>query len=473
MRIITLLCTLCISALAFAKVEDETLRLHRCYGLFVKERIPANDPLWIAVKSGTKSGTDACMELFDKASLGDNGEIVKYPDGNFDYEGMKVLKSFNDLHRSFFEIESFHINLDSLSLPTINVIDTNEPAYHFTYGMFKKDDVFSQIVTRDSSLKSIRFSRKSARTKGTNNLPLSFMQGSNAIPNPTFTTWSPRVVETGVLIGLEPDQDEIILTHARNKNEPYATGANVNEHFGAGLIGTQAYLIGNAPLERMADGALKLNRRWSKHVFSDLLCRDLPALRSTDVIQNVVKDSQISYKQGISCMGCHSSMDPLSGVIRNLQSDTSGPIRIPNVSTPNVRYWFKIPSSKNAEPFPTITKDADFYLRPTEGSLFYRSYDGTLVEQNVTDIAELGQALAQTNDLYVCAAKRYYKFLTGITVDLSDSGNINSPVLSPAELIHRNKIIKMGLDLKNHQKVRQLIKTIIEMPTFVHPDKGV
>jgi hypothetical protein len=89
----------------------------------------------------------------------------------------------------------------------------------------------------------------------------------------------------------------------------------------------------------------------------------------------------------------------------------------------------------------------------------------------LTSLPDLGQKLAATNDLYVCGAKKYYKFLTGVDINLRDLGDSSSAPLSPGEQFHRNKIITLGLNFKNHQSVRTLLQEIISSPTFLTPYK--
>jgi hypothetical protein len=166
-------------------------------------------------------------------------------------------------------------------------------------------------------------------------------------------------------------------------------------------------------------------------------------------------------------MQCHSTMDPMAATIRNA-------VHFPFYFAPQLVFnWYNRPPDRAPAALPTLEKDSEFWRRPPEGALKYRSYDGTLTSVSVLGVQQLGEELAKTNDLYVCAAKRYYKALTGISVDLSDSGAMTSPVLTKGELFHRNKVISLGNSLKASQQLRTLIKAIIESPTFIYPDKGV
>lgn len=473
--------------LTFASAEEELKRFYKCYGILVRERVAESDPLWKEVKEGRKNGTDACMEIFDKASLDKDGFIKKGKNGDFDYEGMRVLNTILRFHIGQLEVHDYRVNVGAgNSRFTVDVIDTNESAYHFLYSIFNPKAKYSDVVTRNYSVKAKRYTTKGRRSRS--------IAGGVAIPNfyqGTYTSsldekgvriyypaaagvnlFEPELVETGILVGVERDDSLNFLDDSFYKRySGYAiTSTNVNEHHGAGIIGSQAYLLGNLGKTTNSNGGSNLFRRWGKHVLSDLLCRDLPALRSKDVISEVHGNSTISFRTGISCMGCHSSMDPLAGAIRNVAN-----VHSHNTSntTNRVNFIAKINPTLGSAPFPTTKVDASFYKRPPEGKLYYRSHNGNLISQDFTGMEELGELLAKTDDLYVCAAKRYYRFLTGIDVDLSDPGDINSPQLSDGAKFQRERVVSLGLELKKHQSIRSLIKAIIKSDAFIYPDKGV
>lgn len=482
------LCLLTLNTSVFASesTSKELRRLHKCYGLFVREKISSNDVLWKQVQAGQKTGTDACMEIFDKAQLDKNGQIKKGPDGQYDYEGMQVLNTFMRFLKSQLDVPDFATPIGTGVVKyTRDITDSNEATYHLLYSLFNSEEKYSNIVTRDYSLKSIRYSSKAERKRsvasGATTL-LNFTQGfyKNVLDANGVTKTIPDdakglndlpldLPETGILVGLERDERDNSL-----QIDPFIsfkfTSSNINQHHGGGIMGTQSYLHANAGKDGNTDGAGLVHRRWGKHVMADLLCRDLPALRSSDVVSEVNIKSNISFRQGISCMGCHSSMDPLAGVTRNLRQ---GFTHNSGLISPRVSYWGYRPADMEDAPYPSATRDANFYRRPASGRLYYRSYDGKLVKYNVVGMNQLGEAMASTNDLYVCAAKRYYKFLTSINVSLADEGDINTPAFSDAEFKYRQRIIKLGLELKKHQSLRTMIKSIISTETFISPDQGV
>ena len=470
-------------SMVLATVSDELKRFNKCYAIFVGERVKTSDPLWMAVEAGTKSGTDACMEIFDKATLFNNGEISKV-NGVPDAIGIKVLNTFMRFQKSQFQIPDYGSAIGIASERyTRDVIDTNEAAYHFVYSLFSPNQKFSDIVTRDYSLRAVRYSQFPERARSILNVALPALEqgtyktvvdanGVNQTVPDNLSVFSPELIETGSLMGIVRDDIKNVITNtAYIKQTAFSfNDYNINQHIGGGAMGTQAYLLGNIGKDGFNNGGTGLYRRWGKHVMEDFLCRGLPALRTTDVINEVDSTSKIAFKTGISCMACHASMDPLAAVLRNGRTGWTHNSGL--VSTRVKFFGVRTPTLGYAD-MPKLANETNFYQRPANGRLYYRSYDGKLVQQEMVGPQELGEKMAETNDLYVCAAKRYYKFLTGITVDLADIGNINTPEFSKGGEYQRNKVIKMGLDLKNHQSTRLLIKNIIQQKAFIYPDQGV
>lgn len=471
-KALILLNTLLCSAYA----NDEVLRFKKCYTLFVREVLPSNQEQLLKVKSGSLSGTEACMELFDKGVLGDDDEIKKDSKGAPNYEGTRVLRTFLGLHQTFFQEPDYYLLLSGGERLTAEMIDTNEPAYHMTYAALKKAEPYHKMITGESTLKAIRDSNKSKRTKRTYDFgAMNFYYGDYA-SGTQLIPWEPsEVVESGTLVGITPQLHENPAPTLPGRNAPYS-GYDINRHFGGGVIGSQAYLMANTGLVsienlKFQDGGLNLKRRWGKRVFSDVLCRELPVLRNSDVVSEVNMDSELPFRKGISCMGCHKSMDPMTGAIRNLATVNTGRGSIQGSTV--VKYFIKREPDMGSIEHPVLKGNANYYRTPSDANLTYRSYDGKLIHQEVSDLQGLGEAIAEQNDLYACAAKRYYKFLTGIDSDLSDIGNINSPKYSDSELAARNKVIQLGLELKKHQSIRSLLQSIIQSKTFLNPASGV
>jgi hypothetical protein len=471
-----------------ASITLELKRLNKCYALWVKQRIAMTDPLWIKVSTGAMSGTDACMSILDLGMLNSSGTLAQNADGSYNTIGAAVQASFLQSHMSIFSVSDVSTTVARDFIQTGEVNDYNSPAYHFSYSLFAPNEKFSNIVTRTYDLHAIRDTTKTSRTMGAFTSNLTFLQDGGphaSLVNGVYASatypWNPTLIETGTLVGLKPEsvvnavQYPPSMTGLTTAQIDAYRGLNVGQNHGGGILGSQAYLLGNNDKLTTqtvgVDGGINSYRLWSKAVLGDLLCRSLPALRSSDVLAGgfVQITSTLPYRQGISCMQCHASMDPMAGTIRNLRLGYS--LYIPGSGYGGVKYYAHFDPTMASAPYPELGPDANFFKRPADGNVEYRSYDGTLINETVSGVADLGAKLAATNDLYACAAKNYYRFLTGITVDLSDAMDpINPPSLSAADLAARNKVIALGQQLKTDQSLRSLVKNIVSSAAFVSPE---
>jgi hypothetical protein len=117
--------------------------------------------------------------------------------------------------------------------------------------------------------------------------------------------------------------------------------------------------------------------------------------------------------------------------------------------------------------------DPDFANRPAAGVLYYRDYLGNLKNVDVAGVSSLGGAIAQTDDLYICASKRYYKYFLGIDVDTGDIFDPAEPVnLTATDLKHRQNVINLGLQLKSHGSLRTLVQEILNLNEYKESGYG-
>ena len=239
--------------------------------------------------------------------------------------------------------------------------------------------------------------------------------------------------------------------------------------FGGGILGTIPYLLLNSgrDLLEKTNGGLKQHRRWSKAVFSDLFCRDIPVVRSADAVPKVQSTSAVPFRQGISCMQCHSSIDPMAQIQRNRSLD-----RTNNCDPGSMSYYNNQSVDKPQELVEQVEADSDFYRRPPKGKFFFRTHDGKLLNQEVMGVSGMGSYMASVDDLYICAAKRYFQFLTGINVPMFDEGDFSAPNLSEKSTNYRRMVIQMGLDLKQNQNLEILINKIISSEAYINPGIG-
>ena len=124
------------------------------------KRIPLSDSRLVQINSGDMSGIDACMDLFNKASLTD-GEIIsgewRLKDSGSS-EGQRVLKTFNDLHRSWFTNILFPA--PNWWFHTEDLIENGEAALFYSRSLFSDEFDFESILKGDDVLGGVRKTKR-------------------------------------------------------------------------------------------------------------------------------------------------------------------------------------------------------------------------------------------------------------------------------------------------------------------------
>ncbi len=449
---------------AVAEELSELSVFSRCYTHLTQRALPTTHPLRAQVKSGALKATDACLQILDSAKLRANeGTLI-----NDNTESRMVLSTMNGFHRTWFPND--HIMKAIPFLEDFNgqpyIHDETEPGLHVTRTLFTDGVRFSEVVTGDSAMEALR-------TNGPSTYNAKLQQWNDA-SNGAMDLVA-QLVQTGALVGVRRmvlnSTKQNLTTNSRDgttvAGQTFGSPGKIRVHaaLGGGVIGTPSYLLLNLgrPNMNASDGGMVMNRRWSRTVMSDLLCRELPALRLTDAapfVQTNVTAKTPPFRKAGTCMSCHSTIDPMAATIRNLSYATS--YYVLNMGTAHIRTW---PTTQPAESG-VVDEDANYFQRPTRGNLFYRSYDGSLISQSVNSLPELGQAIANTNDLYVCTAAKYFQFFTGMKVNLQDIGDPTNQALPAADKAYRDMVINWGLALKSNQSLRSLIQSILNSPVY-------
>jgi hypothetical protein len=251
---------------------------------------------------------------------------------------------------------------------------------------------------------------------------------------------------------------------------------NLGQHFGGGFIGEQTYLMQTFGLTRTftSNGAERMPRKFGRSLFHDALCRQLPVIRTEDAIPFVVGTSNVPFRTSSGCVRCHASMDRVSATARNFVYLLRGNIPIPD--GPFRGFEILVPNSLAQMPAEATwpsAGDNSYYRRPSNGVFYFRNYLGNLVNTNVSSLDALGDAIAAQDDFYICAAKRYYQYLTGIDVSIADvSDPAGGVYLSQRDSYHRDVVIDLGLALKTSQSSRSLIEAILRLPAYKRTDFG-
>ncbi|MEQ1876147.1 MAG: hypothetical protein ABL958_05840 [Bdellovibrionia bacterium] len=456
----------------------------RCYALLVRARVPASDAGLVAVKAGSKSAVSACMDLVAKADFALTGQLAAPNDPI----ALAVLKTMNDFHRQWFPVDVIEDSVPAdgrLWAAMAEAQDMSEMGLHITRALLMPGAKYSDVVTRSTTLRTQR--RPAAGNTailGANefdfmriNLIVGPLLPGKTYPEPdAFADWpNQSVVPRGQLFGVT-DQQAMILpgfpgvpnTNINNFPQFLSPAAfDVHLNNGGGVLGSPSYLMLNfgRKLGDHSDGGANMPRRWAKAVLNDILCRDLPAIRLGDASPRVQSASPVSFRKGLSCMQCHSTMDPIAATARNFEFVHSAQMDggIDDRGTINLR---PIPPTMSAAEIQPVNPDPDYYLRPAQGYLYYRSYDGSLVDQAVMGMADLGSKIAAGNDLYACAAKKYYFYFTGAQVSLQDIGDATKPELNSADIKRRDFVIDLGQKLKTDQSLKNLMRAIFESAAF-------
>ena len=449
----------------------------RCYIRLVRKPPMEADPLLVRVKAGTLGAEQACLSLFDRGLFEASTGRVKNP---ADTEAVEIVRTMHDLHRSFFQSRRFAgSGSGAAQLSTAIVKDMEEPALFFTRAALLSGTRVDSVLKLNSGLKGLR---ERPATSKLNNFEAqrfarmtefpSAMSLSYAQPPVGLAVDDSEIVETGTLVGVAATTPlrvpSMLLpgignAELRTATVAATTNVDLRKHHGGGILGSQGFIMSNlnVPINRFPEGEGEINRRLTSRIYQDLMCHEMPTLETQDVEGDVIRGSQYAFRNDASCMRCHSSLDPLAMTYKNIiQLSSSRDV-----------------SAQNREGMPVVSMisvgtkagSTQFNLQAPTGQLRYRELlTGALIEHNVTNIADAANKIASGKDFYTCAAKRYYKFFTGIDVPLRPL----DPASTTFELdkVHQNKIVELANVLKTSQSVRTLFSEIFKSEAFKSSD---
>jgi hypothetical protein len=456
-----------------AKSEPLTARglYYRCYAHFTGQKSPLSDPGLGALTAGSSvnDAVDQCMSLLARADLGEDGEIKLKSGPDVDPVGRSILQTFHNFHNGWFSAWDLR---GSRFCETHEIYDTAEPSLHMSRNLFTNAD-FSEVITASGTYETIRRSDPGL-TQGYMVNCEKYKERSKWVfkKSTPAVVWSPKTTRLGQLVGIEPldtSTEETLDGLFLQWNHFTAKVIKPHDPIGAGVIGTIPYLLLNMGTEQddePANGGLQMPRRWSKSVIKDLLCRNLPVLRGVDVAADVQssESTAIPFRQGQSCMQCHATMDNLAGGIRHLRKGVSAyGFEFADGVTQHIYAYDHTLTTSEISP---VENDAQFHLRQPKGRFRFRTYEGQLKNEGFSNLNELGAIIASTKDFYLCAAKKYYQFFTGIDVSIHDFSDPAAPSAGSEELFHRNLLVKLGTSLQSHQNLQRLVRDIISSPVY-------
>ncbi len=477
----------------------------KCHARLSDHPVNMDSAAYKSVEAGTLDPVQACLNLLNRANfVAKAGQRVI--DNANDQIALGILRNFDQFHQSWFSSISSLNNATDLAL--YNFVDVTEPALFITDALFGNKH-YRTVFTTDQSLRGVRVGQN-AQTTGyfldnTNFInrpiitgPLTGNNNSTALDNVSFLEF-PKIT-IGQLIGVENQRTMNFeqpgsvftasltaaqMTSVREEGRNYDLGqhfgggilgipvnfwdSELGQHFGGGILGSAPYLVFSSESRAKLDGGVRIHRRYASNTFYDLMCLDLPNLNNADVDEFMerYKDSDISFRQDRSCARCHATLDPFADAARNLLTvQTSNNTFRSNFreahptlpANTQLTYIKKYVVRTNEQT--NLDSDDTYHRRRPNGQLHYRNFNGNLVKQNVNGVADLGAKIANQNDIYVCAAQKYYHFLTGVNIKVS------SQETSDFYKKHRADIVKIGLDLKNHGSLKTMIGDILKTDAF-------
>lgn len=494
-------CLMVYSASLHSQMLSEVALFKRCYGQLTGRPVPLGHALMQDVKIRKINALEACYSILDKTELNPSSGLLTAGD---DIEAQWTLNNLNSFHRSWFSgnaVEQIQGYNDELGVGTRNIYDMNEPGLALTRAFFVKDGRYSDVLTLSSGVHGIRmdngFVRRligwtvsfPGRSNYGNHLErdrnlFNFSALSGGFDGNSDTTNSlfadlPKI-ETGELKGIRLTTENMIIpnlslhplavTKRGNEQPGLNFSFNLFQTQGGGILGSPSYVLSNFghPLGLEMNGQTKLPRRWARSAMETFMCATLPALRESDVRQFLKVGSTARFRNSTSCLQCHANLDQMAYTARNtvlsgtdFSSLSAGSKGYSHVGYVAATYRAELPS---VDGWPSEPVE-NFHRQTPSGKLYFRSFSGELKDIPVIGISGLGAAMATTDDFYQCASKRYFEFLTGITVALYDRkdprySELNKQLTSEA-IADRSFVESLAVDLRKNQSPKQILKKII------------
>lgn len=495
-------------SISFCKGLSESAIYNRCYSQLTGHPIPRGSTILAQIKAGKLSGTDACKSLLDKTELdASSGALTE----STNQESFWILNNFYAFHRSWFSgnsVEQIQGYNDEVGRGTRDIYDMTEPGLAITRAMFAKNAKYSDIVTLGTGVQALREDNALIRSivGWSVSFPGRSLYGNNADLDANLFNFRGSTLDfrpdggnsvlavlpkiaTGELRGVRPTQTAINIPNINLVPFSNATlAANVpglnfsfdaSKTLGGGILGSPSYILLTFGHEfgLTMNGQTKVPRRWAKSNMETFMCSTLPALREGDISQFLAPSSSAPFRKSTSCLQCHSNLDRMAYTLRNVMINNTDFTALSEGSNINAKLAIVMstfrPEMSSVAGWPTEAV-ADFHRQIPSGKIYYRSFNGDLVDESVNNVAELGAAFAQKDDFYQCAAKRYFQYLTGIQValyDRKDPANAElNKALSPEAIADRQFVEDLAASLKKNQSVKEMIKTIISSDYYSSPN---
>lgn len=426
------------------------------------------------VKSKTLTGEQACMVVLSKASLNENG-ILNNPSDI----GINILTNFQKIHNNWFNEWNFFTSMSTWG--TFEVLDPGSMGFFFTRSLFDNDFQLKNIFKGNDAFEGVRSSKYKQeylqyKFKEESRYKVSEYRFIYGLSNKEgeYKQWNPKRVNSGRLMGVSKvpiNRDVLpIMVNSKDNQEEIRPAQeirinkDIHRGLGGGILGSENYVNLNLGQElgTSMDGGRIIPRRWSSAIVKELLCRDLPVV-SIDIARKYVQPkSSLSFRKKASCMACHSTMDNMSYLVRNVEQGYSADAGGDGMIHSTHLRVYNADSALAPEAF-APDKDSKFHLRPASGRFVYRDVYGKDFDIKVESLDALGELIGELDDFYLCTAKKYLNFLTGTNIDMSIFSSNN---LSKKERYYKSLLEKTAQKMKSTGKLRNGIENLVKSEVY-------
>jgi hypothetical protein len=457
--------SLSMSTVVIAAPLNNVQQFIRCHLQLTDMEPDPTSQLYLDVASNITTAGAACSNVLHSATIDASGNLQPK-----NAVTLALLTKMNSLHSSWFQIHDYDTQGISNASLKQALWDPTGPALFYTKAMFGPAERFSDIFSGNKNLIARRELGSISDVA---------LIGTGGVTKTVWSGFDPNdFVQSGSLNGIVDRQSQVInYTYQTTPAGVISLTGTVTvsgsmdfiRAFGGGILGSPAYLeqadifpvykpttlVTPKPL----DGGVEVQRDYGRHVMSDFLCRELPAVNIEDVDSTKYVDvaSPVPFRNAAGCVVCHATMDQIGGTVRNIGSQTLGGYPYLGQNILNI----KIPTTLgNAASYWNPTPDPTYSKRPPSGRLFYRTSSGELVNVSVNGLDELGAALQIQNDLYRCVVKRYYEYFVGVKIPwFFKPGDTVDP--------HQAAVLKLTEDLRRDQSLTRVVESILNSATYL------
>jgi hypothetical protein len=469
--------------------------LQRCTLQLTQTALPPSDPLITSVQNGADPIEVCIDQIFHAAKLVEESGNYVIPAATRPI-GKQVLNTFHLLHSGWFHFRkpiASPVTLGPINSRMSSIYEPNAGANYFTRALFDDSVDASYFLTTQDYLRTMRDQGQVTDSiyldAATDAASVDYLgSGVNVLYDRGIPigirklTTAQRTFDTPIIPPATKSQDN----YPRNIVTYPTSTITLFQHFGGGIMGLDYYLARtyDETAAIKADGVIEVPRKWGENIMKDIMCLDLPVVRESDAVPFVVPTADAPFRQASSCTACHVTIDRLAGLVKSLNY---GERRTQSVWTTYVdtTRWnkgdagdYSWSSNYRTNFIAGGNPYSNYYKEDHVGTLFYRDFSGSLNNTRVDSIVKLGEVASQQVQPYLCAAKRYYQYFTGVDVDISDPGPNPKP-LTASDQAHFDFVLGLANSVMNVQngtphfrKLSEMVETILRSPQYRKQDFG-